>query len=279
MNNKLFSSEVIGKGITRITGAGNELMYLIEGKSKAALLDTGIGVGNIRDYVENLTSLPIIVLLTHAHIDHSAGAFWFHEVYLNERDAILLDLEFNNTQCQLMYQDMKDFVAAANNSLAIDLQSTDFVKPYRKKFLSLNDGDIFDLGNITLEILACPGHTQGSVMVLIKEERAILFGDSCNPSVWMFLPESSTIGEYRESLLKIQERSSEYDKVYLSHNPNDASKDILDKVINICHSILEENIVEVPYIGLGDNVFIAQSNTCSDVLENDIDIPVRILYK
>jgi len=75
MKNKFFSSEVIGKGITRITGAGKELMYLIEGNSKAALVDTGIGVGNIKEYVESLTNQPIIVLLTHAHIDHSAGAF------------------------------------------------------------------------------------------------------------------------------------------------------------------------------------------------------------
>ncbi len=278
MKNKFFSSEVIGKGITRITGAGKELMYLIEGNSKAALVDTGIGVGNIKEYVESLTNQPIIVLLTHAHIDHSAGAFWFQDdVYLNERDAKLLDLEFNDNEIQLMHEDMREFVAA--DLLSLDLQSEDFVKPYRKKFLPLNGGDIFDLGNLTLEILECPGHTPGSVMILIKDERAIIFGDSCNPSVWMFLPESTTITHYRESLRKIQERAGEYDKVYLSHEPNDAPKEILDEVLNVCHNIIEGEIEAIPYHELGENVFIAQSD---QVTTNNItkeDIVVRILYK
>lgn len=277
MKSKFFSSEVIGNGITRITGAGKELMYLIEGNSKAALVDTGIGVGNIKEYVESLTNLPIIVLLTHAHIDHSAGAFWFQEVYLNERDAILLDLEFNDNEIQLMHQDMRGFVAA--DQISLDLRSVDFVMPYRKEFLPLNGGDIFDLGNLTLEILECPGHTLGSVMILIKEERAIIFGDSCNPSVWMFLPESTTIAEYLESLIKIQERASEYDKIYLSHEPNDAPKEILDKVLNICHNIIEGEIKAIPYHELGENVLIAQSDkvTTNDI--TDKDISVRILYK
>lgn len=276
-DNKFFLSEVIGQGITRITGAGKELMYLIEGTSKAALIDTGIGVGNIKEYVENMTKLPIIVILTHAHIDHSAGAFYFQEVYLNERDAILLDLEFNEQECNLMHQGMKEFVATADESTAMRLTDADLVKPYHKKFLPLNNGDMFDLGFMTLEILECPGHTSGSVMVLIKEQRAILFGDACNPFVWMFLPESTTIEEYKASLIKIQERSNDYDQVYLSHIPNDAPKQVLDKVLCVCDMILEEESGEIPYTELGENVYIKKSITSGRMLEDDIS--VSILYK
>ena len=34
-------------------------MYLLEGDEKALLIDTGYGAGNLREYVEKLTSKPI----------------------------------------------------------------------------------------------------------------------------------------------------------------------------------------------------------------------------
>jgi glyoxylase-like metal-dependent hydrolase (beta-lactamase superfamily II) len=124
-----FSLEMIGTQINRITGAGNELMYLIVGNNMAALIDTGTGVGNIRKYVERFTKLPIIVILTHAHIDHSAGSFYFDDVYINEQDAKLLDLEFNKEECKLMYQTIKEFVAGTNKVFAKKLHEKDLVIP------------------------------------------------------------------------------------------------------------------------------------------------------
>lgn len=93
----------------------------------------------------------------------------------------------------------------------------------------------------------CPGHTVGSVVVLIKEQRAIIFGDSCNPFVWLFLPESTGVAEYKESLLKIKTREEDYDKVYLSHEPKDVDKNILDEVIHTCDLILVGKSDDVLY--------------------------------
>ena len=49
-------------------------MYLVEGTEKAALIDTGYGVGNLKGYIKTLTEKPLIVLITHGHLDHVAGA-------------------------------------------------------------------------------------------------------------------------------------------------------------------------------------------------------------
>lgn len=253
-----FSHELLENGMIRITGAGNELMYLLEGSNMAALIDTGTGVGNIREYVESLTKLPVIVILTHAHIDHSAGAFYFDEVYLNEQDARLLDLEFNEEECGLMHQNIKEFVAGANPELAMELQENDLVKPYSKSFLPLSEGDRFELGGLTLEILQCPGHTPGSVVVLIQEKRAVIFGDACNPLVWLFLPESTGVPEYRESLVKLKAREEAFDKVYLSHAPGEADREILDEVIHICDEIIEGKSDDIPYFASGLEGYIAK---------------------
>ncbi|WFR56349.1 MBL fold metallo-hydrolase [Anaerocolumna sp. AGMB13025] len=278
--NYFFSWELIEAGIIRITGAGNELMYLIVGSKMAALIDTGSGVGNIKEYVEELTKLPIIVILTHAHIDHSAGAFYFNEVYLNEQDAKLLNLEFSEEECRLMYQGIKDFVAGTNKELAIHLQEKDMVKPFHKNFLPLSDGDKFELGGLTLEIIECPGHTKGSVVVLIKEQRAIIFGDSCNPFVWLFLPESTGVAEYKNSLLRVKTREEEYDKVYLSHAPKDSAKEILDEVIHICDLILDGKSDDIPYSvpGMKDGYIAKKVKSENNNLREDGKIG-NIVYK
>jgi len=58
--------------------------YLAVGDKKAALIDTGCGignvldevrVGNVLDEVREITDLPVEVLLTHGHLDHCGGMF------------------------------------------------------------------------------------------------------------------------------------------------------------------------------------------------------------
>ena len=55
-------------------------MYLIVGTERAALIDTGIGMGNLRATVEEITDLPVSVYNTHAHLDHAAGNNEFDRV-------------------------------------------------------------------------------------------------------------------------------------------------------------------------------------------------------
>ena len=55
---EIFSSEKISPHVTRITECTGTHMYLAEGDDKALLIDTGCGVGNLKEYVEQLTKKP-----------------------------------------------------------------------------------------------------------------------------------------------------------------------------------------------------------------------------
>lgn len=47
--------------------------YLLCGTRGALLIDTGLGVADIRGVVAGLTKLPVLAAATHVHWDHIAG--------------------------------------------------------------------------------------------------------------------------------------------------------------------------------------------------------------
>ena len=63
--------------------------FLIEGEERAALVDTGCGIGDLAREVRELTDKPLIILLTHTHFDHDGGIYEFPgvPVYVNPLDG------------------------------------------------------------------------------------------------------------------------------------------------------------------------------------------------
>ena len=51
--------------------------YLLCGEKYAILIDTGLGVSNIRKIVDSLTKLPVMTVTTHVHWDHIGGHKYF----------------------------------------------------------------------------------------------------------------------------------------------------------------------------------------------------------
>ena len=53
-----YSAEKLNTHMTAIRSLTGEIMYLIEGEEKAVLVDTCLGVGHLRRFVETLTEKP-----------------------------------------------------------------------------------------------------------------------------------------------------------------------------------------------------------------------------
>ena len=68
--------------------------YLLCGRERALLIDTGLGVANIRTVAEGLTFLPITVAATHAHWDHIGGHKYFAEFAVHETEKEWLSGSF-----------------------------------------------------------------------------------------------------------------------------------------------------------------------------------------
>jgi hydroxyacylglutathione hydrolase len=124
-----------------------------------AVVDPGGDVDRIMAAIDQVGMLPEKILLTHGHIDHAGGAADLRERLKvkiegpHKADKILLD----NLEAQ-----GKTYGFAARN-----------VTPDHW----LDDGDTVSVGDQTLEVLHCPGHSPGSVVFKHTPQKFLIMGD------------------------------------------------------------------------------------------------------
>lgn len=186
----------INDHITLISDKGEATCYVVCGKDYAAVIDTLQGKENLLEIVREITDLPLIVINTHGHCDHVYGNVFFNKTYLNKRDHELMKLHFS----------LKEGLEVINkfNSKPCPVED-------------INEGDVIDLGGITLEAIETPGHTRGSICLLDKQDRILFSGDSVNGYLWMFLPDSTSLAEMNVTLKKLMNRQSEFDFLLTGH--------------------------------------------------------------
>ena len=246
-----FRNEKITEHITRIHDLTKNMIYLVTGEKRALVLDTGGGVGKLGEYIETLTALPYDVCLTHGHGDHSGGAGWFESVYLHEEDG--------KTAADHSVPWMKRaYTERVLGEHAKDVPEEMYAPGYDKPYLDIKDGDVFDLGGVTVEMLGLKGHTLGMLCPLIKEDRTILFGDACNHFTFLFTDTSCSIEQYRKNLKAIKKREQEWDRILLSHGKGEIAKSVLDDNIELCGIILEGKADNVPHEFFGKVQYFAK---------------------
>jgi glyoxylase-like metal-dependent hydrolase (beta-lactamase superfamily II) len=86
-----FATRRLEPGIFLVSEPVHVNSFLIEGSSAAALIDTGLGIGNIRQVAEELASHDVFALNTHYHFDHSGGNHWFSTRLIHEDGAPVIE--------------------------------------------------------------------------------------------------------------------------------------------------------------------------------------------
>lgn len=67
-------------------------LWLIKGQSQDLLLDTGLGVSSLPNYIASLLDKPLLAIASHIHFDHSGGMHEFEQraIHTAEADALRL---------------------------------------------------------------------------------------------------------------------------------------------------------------------------------------------
>lgn len=222
-------------------------MYLIEGKEKSILIDTGVGVGNLKAVIADLTDKPLTVLLTHGHVDHAMGAAAFENVRISHMDNAVYE---QHRALEVRKGYVMGAVMQGGNPTAVNsvtdreyLQTKDF-----SAFLPLAPGDKFDLGGVCVEVLEGAGHTPGCVTMLIPQWRVLILGDACNQFTFLFDQMALPVVSYRQMLTGLKEKTDgKYDRVLVSHGMGEGGAGMIDSVIAVCDDILAGRVDNIPF--------------------------------
>ncbi|MBQ6372044.1 MAG: MBL fold metallo-hydrolase [Oscillospiraceae bacterium] len=245
-----FRSRKVTDRLIRIYGATGECMYLAIGDERALLVDTGTGIGDLKGYVSDITDKPLTVAMTHGHVDHVQGVSQFDEYYLSSKDLFLLEI---NSDMDLRIGYARRMAVPARNPDLAGIQSDGFQpKAEAEKSIDLPDGTVFDLGGVTAEFHALPGHTPGSMAVLFPEEKVLLTGDACCVATLLNFDYSSSIESYRKNLLSLKEKlAGKYDRVVISHGGHEFGDELIESILECCNEVISRTDEAVPMTGPG----------------------------
>ena len=224
----------ISTGIYRIGNSG-VFMDLIVGREKALLFDTGYGFGDLKGLVSEITDKPLIVVNSHGHVDHACGNAQFGGAWIHPDD---MDLCRKHNGPTLRMAELETAEVPLNFELGPYLAlGTGELKP-------VGEGQIFDLGGITLEVIHLPGHTAGSIGLWCPEKRLIWVGDAMNCFVWLFLPEAQPRSTYIRTLRKAAELP--FSHMIQSHEPEPVPKSKLWDYLDLAENLDFEQGTLVP---------------------------------
>ncbi|MBZ5706841.1 MAG: MBL fold metallo-hydrolase [Acidobacteriia bacterium] len=202
------------------------ISYLILGSKRALLFDTGLGIGKISDITASLTKLPITVLNSHTHFDHTGGNAEFSDI-LDE------DTPFTRTnekgQSNIYSRDAlaPDRICG---HLPPGVQPNSYsIRPFHVAH-RVTDGEHIQLGNRELEIIFTPGHTPDSLCLLDRKNGLLFTGDTFYPGpIYLFTPETD-FDAYTKSVARLAKLAPKLKLLLPAHNVPVAAPDYLDRL-------------------------------------------------
>lgn len=202
---------------------GSQNMYLLEGEKAALLIDTGWGAGNLRAHVEKLTNKPVLVALTHGHLDHSGGNGEWESVMM------LPGAEGDMFTCHRLPFDVSK------------LPYPDYAH------VIVRDGDTVDLGGRVIELMDISAHSNGSLAFLDRQNGCLFVGDELESSqVLMYETEEipgydfildEKLRAHHANMLKIKALKGAWHTLLPAHNGTPIAYSYLDDYIGLVEHI------------------------------------------
>lgn len=193
--------------------------FLLTGREKALLIDTGLGICNIYDEVRKLTEKPVTAVATHIHWDHIGGHQYFPDFYAHEDELNWLKGEF-----PLSMEQIRDMVVdRCDLPKGYDVNSYEFFQGTPTRVLK--DNDVLDLGGRVLQVLHTPGHSPGHMCFFEKERGYLFTGDLVyKDTLFAYYPSTDP-----EAYLKAIERVAKLPvkRVFPAHHSLDIQPEIL----------------------------------------------------
>ncbi len=174
-------------------------MTLLVGRESALLVDTGYGYGDLPAVVRSITDKPLTVVNSHGHSDHNGGNFQFPRAWQSHLDLKVTDWsrqdEINENVLRL---------CPPPEAGGFDYDA--YLRYDPADTLPLEDGQIFDLGGLTVRTVLVGNHSPGSCAFWVAERELLVAGDAAGPAVALNTRfESCSVEAHIRKLYALQE--------------------------------------------------------------------------
>lgn len=234
-------------------------MFLIRGDETALLIDSGLGIGNLRGAVGQLIDTEVILLLTHTHWDHIGAGHQFDNVLVHPVERTRDGRVTIDSLSDEFVERPQQFVAEhaqASESFPDDFRPENYTVPPITDVEAIEPGDRVNLGDRTLEIVSISGHSPGQIGVLDAEAGVFYGGDIIHIEQNVYIHfEDCSISDYIDSFTRLVDLGDEgiFDTLATGHNPPisgpdlDILEDLRDGLTAILNGDRESEVVETPW--------------------------------
>lgn len=176
--------------------------YLLLGETQALLFDSGTPVRNIAPVVASLTDKPVTTIASHLHYDHVGNHHRFSSV-------AMLDT------AQTREQMVDGWFSPKNYQHLGYLEK--FPAPSWHVSRWLQSGQVIDLGNRKITVIATPGHTDQSVSLMDVEQNLLFTGDFIyNGPLYAFFA-NSNLKDYLQSSQNLLSKTNRKTRFLAAH--------------------------------------------------------------
>lgn len=197
--------------------------YLLCGTEKSILIDTGLGVDNIKRIVDDLTELPVTVITTHVHWDHIGGHKHFSDFAVFEKEVNWIAEKFP-IPLQVVKKNLIKEPCNFPKDFSIDAYQIFQGIPQG----ILHDGDHIDLGNRKIKTIHTPGHSPGHCCFYEAERKYLYSGDLIYSGCLDAFYPTTDPWLFRQSVKQV--RALEIERILPGHHQLNIPTDIIDKI-------------------------------------------------
>lgn len=204
-------------------------IWLVAGRDKHLLVDTGMGVASLTEAMQDLVDRPVMAVATHGHDDHIGSHHEFDEVLAHPAEAAMLDTHMLGSLdiVEAWGQGTVDALAATGYTIndpyfVTALPAGTTFESYAQERATVtrlvDEGDVIDLGDRHFEVLHLPGHSPGSIGLWEEATGTLFSGDAVYDGPLLDELPGSDIAQYCATMERLLELPVEV--VHGGHDPS-----------------------------------------------------------
>ncbi|WP_290787021.1 MBL fold metallo-hydrolase [Halomonas sp.] len=173
-----YATRSVGDAVTHIEEPFIQAFYRcniwhVRGRDRDMLVDSGMGVVSLREWVPLVTERPLTAVASHTHFDHIGCHHEFDERVVHRAEAEILAQPGRRATLADPYVSDDIFERLP----PVPFAATTYAVKAAPATRLVEEGDVIDLGDRVFEVIHTPGHSPGGIALWEARSGILFSGD------------------------------------------------------------------------------------------------------